>query len=141
MKNTILTNLIKSTSTIIKVIFGKNKEQVKEIKPAEDKNFAQKDKIIFQPNVVSTKSSIDFYSKKDKEEQKIISINIELNEVNLSVVDNLCRFFEIDRTEAIKRGLWLLSIARDLEINNQKLGVVCVDDNGLVIDLIPINII
>ena len=57
-----------------------------------------------------------------------------------NLLQNLSQFFEISQSEALIRGLWLLAIARDVEIANKKIGIITIDNNNVVNDVVPIVI-
>jgi hypothetical protein len=111
----------------------------------------KKDKVLFQANTVNASGPIECPNQcSTKVNQKpaennvktgTFKITLEYNEAALDHIERLCRFFEISQTDALARGVWLLSIARDVELNNKKLGVITTDNNGLVTDVTPINIV
>lgn len=154
-----ITNFIKSTIDIFNFFFkhippNGISVEIKEvntgpIQPITDSQIVvQKDKVLFQPNILTVKNSLEFPLNKNTaiNSQAEIPINehkltIECNEAATMHLNGLCRFFEINQFEAIARGVWLLSVARDIEINNKKLGIISVDQNGFIIDVTPLNIV
>jgi hypothetical protein len=108
-----------------------------------------KDKVLFQPNTLHSSESIECPVQPPKNEgnpQEETSsihnrISLECNEAIINHIEGLCRFFEVSKTDALARGVWLLSIARDVEMADKKLGVITTDKNGMVIDVAPINIV
>jgi len=118
---------------------------IEQITPTEP----TKDKIIFQRNSISTKSSVECSTNALAQvNSKIVdhtpgmnNIIVECDMQSIGHLQSLCQFFEISQNEAIARGIWLLSIAKDVELNNKKIGVIAVDPSGLVTDIIPINIV
>jgi Zn-dependent metalloprotease len=111
-----------------------------------------KDKLLFQPNTMQANSPLEcpIRSKNQQASTEIsidapkienFKITIECNETAINHLNNLCRFFEVNQPDALARGVWLLTIARDVEVNNKKLGIITTDQNGLIVDVMPINIV
>lgn len=154
-----ITTFIKSTVNIFKFFFKcYTKKTVTEaakpiqpivepIQPVNSTNVVtQKDKILFQPNTILTQNYIEFPSlKKETEipvnEESVHKLTLECNKSAIIHLNGLCRFFEINQFDAIARGIWILSIIRDIEINNKKLGIISIDQNGFVTDITPINMV
>ena len=148
-----ITLFLKSTLSIVSSIFPKKKsakEALEKVSVSEAKEKSQsKDKIMFQPNILITNNCLDFpanqnnnldeQSTEQPNHKQTINISVDNNTVNH--IQSLCRFFVINELDALSRGIWLLSLARDIEINNKKLGVISIDKSGLVVDISPINIV
>lgn len=111
-----------------------------------------KDKLLFQPNTVQASNPLEcsIRSRNQQASTEIpigvpntsgFKITLECNETAINHLNNLCRFFEVNQTDALARGVWLLTIARDVEVNNKKLGIITTDQNGLIVDVMPINIV
>lgn len=111
-----------------------------------------KDKLLFQPNTMQANSPLEcpIRSKNQQASTEIpidapkienFKITLECNETAINHLNNLCRFFEVNQPDALARGVWLLTIARDVEVNNKKLGIITTDQNGLIVDIMPINIV
>lgn len=111
-----------------------------------------KDKLLFQPNTMQANSPLEcpIRSKNQQASTEIpidapkienFKITLECNETAINHLNNLCRFFEVNQPDALARGVWLLTIARDVEVNNKKLGIITTDQNGLIVDVMPINIV
>lgn len=111
-----------------------------------------KDKLLFQPNTIQANSPLEcpIRSKNQQASTEIpidapkienFKITLECNETAINHLNNLCRFFEVTQPDALARGVWLLTIARDVEVNNKKLGIITTDQNGLIVDVMPINIV
>lgn len=111
-----------------------------------------REKLLFQPNTIQSGNPMEcpINTKNQPIEIPIndsnslknnVRITLECNEAAIHHINNLCRFFEVSQTDALARGVWLLTVARDVEVNNKKLGVITTDKNGLVIDIMPINIV
>lgn len=111
-----------------------------------------KDKLLFQPNTMLANSPLEcpIRSKNQQASTEIpidapkienFKITLECNETAINHLNNLCRFFEVNQPDALARGVWLLTIARDVEVNNKKLGIITTDQNGLIVDVMPINIV
>jgi len=161
-----ITNFVSSTLSLVKAIFLKNQPSQKDqpiqevqlpeeklIEPVSIAEIAQelphKDKVMFQPNTLIATNSHDFPNNErtnlgpqppSQPQQKHV-ITIECDSDAVRHIQNLCRFFEINELDALAKGLWLLTVARDVEINNKKLGVISVDKNGLIVEVSPINIV
>jgi hypothetical protein len=111
-----------------------------------------KEKLLFQPNTVQSNNPLEcpISSKNQQTSTEIpidapkienFKITLECNETAINHLNNLCRFFEVTQPDALARGVWLLTIARDVEVNNKKLGIITTDQNGLIVDVMPINIV
>ena len=111
-----------------------------------------KDKILFQPNTLQLNNPLEcsILSKNQQTSTEIpidatkvenFKITLECNQAAINHLNNLCRFFEVSQTDALVRGVWLLTVARDVEINNKKLGIITTDPNGIIVDVMPINIV
>lgn len=131
------------------------------IVPAEAQNIeVRKDKIMFQPNMLHARNPLEYPPSKASliTDPTAIPLNsppqlppghtptkhtitLECSETTIMHLQSLCRYFELSQPEAIARGVWLLTIARDIEIANKKLGVLTTDHNGLVVDVVPVNIV
>lgn len=134
---------------IVKLLFKKNYIE-KNVDSVKIEIKQEVNKILFQPNTILSKETLEFplnkenNKKEDPKEEKTPfahKIVIECNESALSHLQNLCRFFEIEQLEAISRGIWLLTIARDAELNNKKIGLISLDNNGMIIDVMPMNLV
>lgn len=150
-----ITLFLKSTLSIVSAILPKKKAVKEEIlEPTSVSEIKEelpaKDKIMFQPNTLATNGSLDFPANQSNnlEQQptseqpapkQIISISVDNSTINH--IQGLCRFFEINEFDVLAKGIWLLTLVRDIEVNNKKLGVISVDKNGLVIDVSPVNIV
>lgn len=146
-------SFLKSTFSIVSATLPKKKvvkEEILEPTPvAEIKELPTKDKIMFQPNTLATNSSVDFPANQSNNleqpvneqspPKQVISISVDNNTINH--IHGLCRFFEINEFDVLAKGIWLLTLVRDIEVNNKKLGVISVDKNGLVVDVSPVNIV
>lgn len=148
-------NQIKLFFSFIKSFFVKKNTAIVEIvKAVEEKESITK--VIFQPNTLSIENTIE-YPTSNKNSQPIENmiekganeppslskqtLRLECSNETVAHLDNLCRYFEISEAEAIARGLWLLTIVRDVEISDKKIGVITIDQNNLVTDLAPINLV
>jgi hypothetical protein len=144
-----------STCQIILAILNRisNKKRVNKVENKPEiaitiENDTKKDKLLFQPNTIQSNDPLE-YPLRSKNQQasnntaKVVNFNItlECNELAINHLDNLCRFFEVSQTDALARGVWLLTIARDVELNNKKLGIITTDSNGLIVDVMPIDIV
>jgi len=151
--------------TIGSLFRGKKKPNPQNHQPSpeyEKEAVPTTDKVMFQPNTLHARNPIEHPHRKylpssqtqtpptNSEDQKLLppplpekfhSITIECNEQSIQHLQNLCRFFELSQPEAIARGLWLLTLARDIELANKKIGIIGVDKNGLVTEVLPINIV
>jgi len=149
-----INSFLKSTFSIVSAILPKKKvvkEEILEPTPVAEikEELPTKDKIMFQPNTLSTNSSLDFPANQSNNleqpineqspPKQVISISVDNNTINH--IHGLCRFFEINEFDVLAKGIWLLTLVRDIEVNNKKLGVISVDKNGLVVDVSPVNIV
>lgn len=56
-------------------------------------------------------------------------------------LDSLTRYYEVNYQELLSRGIWLLSIMRDAEIDNKKIAIVSIDEeSGKVMSFSPISL-
>ncbi len=145
-----------------------NSKQVKTQEPQEPKiatDIEKKDKIIFQANSKQVEREVE--CKKDEILDVSVTVVIKNTEGDSSIppnecvfqkfdqdcilikcdkkslehLDSLCKYFEIPQNEAFSRGVWFLSLIRDIEIRNKKIGVIATDQNGIVTEIVPINIV
>mgnify|MGYP006372743345 CR=1 FL=1 len=126
-----ITRITKALTSIKTMFFKRpSKQKVENI---------EKPIILFQPNTLSIKNN-----KEAPLDMKTIGypckIVIECNKTTENLLQNLSQFFEISQSEALTRGLWLLAIARDVEIANKKIGIITIDNNNVVNDVVPIVI-
>jgi len=169
MKNIIIRKILKAMSILFNPLPSEDLSSVKkevpfiekvteiikpEVLPSDKESQLTeipKDSILFQPNVLHLKNPIEPPSSKNpsianesiniNEKEHIHKLTLECNEAAVLHLQSLCRFFEINQFEAIARGIWLLSIARDIEIGEKKIGIITTDENGLVTNITPINIV
>lgn len=121
------------------------KESNKVNKDSSSENHKNKntvDKIYFQPNIIVASENIDCgITKKSIESELTEKIIIECSKKTLWQLDKICRYFEIEQSSAIMRGLWMLNVVQECEIANKKIGVITLDNNNVVVDVSPINIV
>jgi len=142
-----IADFLKSTISIAKALLPKRKHS----NVSENNKIPQnKDKIIFQPNTIISGVSFDFPSNNNNNLFKLSAnttsttkdiITIECDNRATSQLQGICRFFEINEFDALSKGIWLLSLIRDTEVNNKKLGIISLDKNGLITEVSPINVV
>lgn len=150
---------IRSKKTVEQTVVNPQNEQALTITIKSDEESVEtnipvitKDKLLFQPNTMQANSPLEcpIRSKNQQASTEIpidapkienFKITLECNETAINHLNNLCRFFEVNQPDALARGVWLLTIARDVEVNNKKLGIITTDQNGLIVDVMPINIV
>jgi hypothetical protein len=59
----------------------------------------------------------------------------------MDLVKSLCRYYEIGEVDLFARGIWLLALVRDMEVREKKIGVLTLNDQGLVTEVAPINVV
>jgi hypothetical protein len=96
------------------------------------------EKITFQPNVSYSRNPLEFNTNNVVGEQEI---KLNCSQEIKKHLEKVAKFFEISEEDALIRGLWLLTIVRDVEIDNKKIVIANTDSYGLVLDVIPINIV
>lgn len=118
-------------------------------------NNVKKDKLFFQRNnvkasdpltcsssdLISTSPEIPINDSVVTIKNKTQKVTFECDERSIEHLNNLCRFFELSQTDAINRGVWLLTLARDVELLNKKIGIIAADNNGVIVEIIPLNIV
>jgi hypothetical protein len=138
----------KTISTIYSHLYRTlHKNQTENAKESETKpitDIEKKDKIIFQSNSKQIEREVE--CKKDEiidvsilikttEDTSSIPsqdcILIKCDKKSLEHLDSLCKYFEIPQNEAFSRGVWFLSLVRDIEMRNKKIGVIATDQNGI----------
>lgn len=131
---------IDSFYSMIKSLFTKKKAvKTEPLESEEVLTGIEKDKLIFQPNTLQSSTAIE--NPKINNENKNIKIILECNEAAVRHLENLCRFFEITQAEALVTGIWLLTVTKDVEVSGKKLGIITTEQNGIVTEITPINIV
>lgn len=129
-----ITRITKTLASIKNSLFKRNSKQ----KTEDTSNPV----ILFQPNTLSVKNNKEsLLNTKNIEKENMHRIVIECNKTTENLLQNLCQFFEINQSEALIRGLWLLTIARDVEMANKKIGIITIDNNNIINDVVPIVIV
>ena len=146
-----LKSIFIASVNLFKKAFGiKDKTETELAVIVKDEKIDEKNKILFQPNTLAESNPIEcpiqtqpLLTKQLPVEIKpgVYSITLECNYAAISHLESLCRFFEVSQTDALSRGVWLLSLTRDIEMNNKKLGVITTDNNGVVVDVAPIDLV
>jgi len=69
------------------------------------------------------------------------TIVLHCHEKQMALMENLSRYFEAPIPSVLSRGIFLLTHARDAEVQNKKLAIVEFDEeSGKVTSVSPINI-
>lgn len=143
-------NMVKSTQNLFQQLFNKNidNNNIAKSKPLVSENIDSKndtsilEKIYFQPNTIFATENIECSIKCTSDGKDVIQrLIIECNYSTLLQIDKICRYFEIEQNTAIMRGLWMLSLVKEVELSNKKLGVITLDESNIVIDVSPINVV
>jgi hypothetical protein len=60
---------------------------------------------------------------------------------DIAHLDSLARYYETPYNGLLSRGLWLLTLARNAEINDRRLAVIEVEEeSGQILSILPITI-
>lgn len=71
-----------------------------------------------------------------------LTIMLSCKEQDIKHLDSLTRYYETEYPGIISRGLWLLTIMRNAEINSRKLAIIEVDEeSGQVLQVAPITVL
>jgi len=110
------------------------------LEPVKGKDLLEK--IYFQPNTIYANESVNCSVKHNVLSEDIMQrIILECNQNTMLQLDKICRYFEIEQNTAIMRGLWMLSVVKEVELSNKKLGIITLDESNVVVDISPINLV
>lgn len=136
--------LWKSTIDIIDTLINKKQKVVTENHSSnikiENKD-TEPESIMFESNSIVADVPLECGAKQDKNANVSEKIIFECDNLTKTQIDKICRFFEIDKSTAIKRGLWMLNVIKEAEVHNKKIGIISLDNANIVVDVKPINIV
>lgn len=99
------------------------------------------DKIFFQPNALGVNEYIECVNNKSAEHSVKHRISVDCTQYTLLQIEKLTRYYEVNQSNLILRGLWFMNLIREVEISNKKIGIITVDESHVVTDVVPINIV
>lgn len=107
-----------------------------------------KKKILFQPNTIMPGPPLECPAKTsvNKETKECLDNNtfkviLECNQESLAHLEKLERFFEISQPDVIAKGVWLMTLVRDLELEDKKLGIITTNHQGVITNITPIDLV
>jgi predicted component of type VI protein secretion system len=107
----------------------------------DNSSIKEPESIMFQTNSIVADVPLECGAKMDKGDVISERIVFECDNLTKTQIDKICRFFEIDKMTAIKRGLWMLHVIKEAEVHNKKIGIISLDTSNVVLDIKPINIV
>lgn len=117
------------------------KSDLSKVEKTQSSDIQSVDKIFFQPNTIGIHEYIECVSNKSAEQSVKHRISVDCTQYTLLQIEKLTRYYEVNQSNLILRGLWFMNLIREVEINNKKIGIITIDESHVVTDIVPINIV